>query len=121
MRTDYFDDLLPDSVTHVTQPKTERVTPETDKATSKNSDLAEASRMSRTSRTKTGNTEQITRRTLRAFRYRLRECPGSSLILIAPGESLDEATEGLRRKYGDRLIDVKAYERQPLAADSENE
>ena len=33
MRTDYFDDLLPDGVTHVTQPKTERVTSVQDNGT----------------------------------------------------------------------------------------
>ena len=110
MRTDYFDDLLPDSVTHVTQPKTERVTPEADKLTSENNDLPEASRTSRTSRTKTGNTEQTTPRVLKAYRYRLRDCPGSDLILIAPGTDLEEATRGLRMKYGDGLIDVCRYE-----------
>ena len=104
MRTDYFDDLLPGGVTHVTQPKTERVTPTPDNVTSENSDLAEASRVSRTSRTKTGNTREF-----KAYRYRLREWPGSEMILIAPGTSLDEAEAGLRARFGARLIDVKRY------------
>ena len=109
MRNNYFDDLLPDSVTRVTHPKTDCVTLETDSATSENSDLAEASRTSRTSRTKKGNTQHEAPRTLRVYRYRLRDCPGSDLILIAPGESLDEARKGLRLKYADRLIDVTDY------------
>ena len=54
--------------------------------------------------------ESEARRTLRVYRYRLRDCPGSDLILIAPGESLDEARKGLRLKYGDRLLDVCRYE-----------
>ena len=149
MKTDYFSDLLPDSVTHVTQPKTERVTPEPDKVTSENSDLTDASRMSRMSRTKTGNTEHSeairehlaeraaiqeydggltreqaeaeARKALRVYRYRLRDVPGGDLILIAPGDSLAEATEGLRARFGKRLVDVTAYEfeRHTLADDSE--
>ena len=50
-------------------------------------------------------------RNLKLYRYRLRDCPGSDLILIAPGESLDEARKGLRRKYGGRLLDVREYRR----------
>ena len=148
MRTDYFNDLLPDSVTHVTQPKTERVTPETDKVTKENNDLPEASRTSRTSRTKTGSTEHDeairehleeraaiqeydggltrkqaeteARRNLKLYRYRLVEFPDNELILIAPGTSLQEAERGLRLKYGKRLIDVKAYKRQAPADDGAN-
>ena len=56
MRTDYFDDLLPASVTQVTQPKNERVTPAPDKVASENSDLSEVSRMSRMSRMSRINT-----------------------------------------------------------------
>ena len=53
--------------------------------------------------------ETEARRTLRVYRYRLRDPLGSDLILIAPGESLDEARKGLRLKHGDRLIDVTDY------------
>ena len=60
MRSDYFDDLLPASVTRVTLPKKDCVTPSPDKVTCENSDLSEALRMSRMSRTKTSDTESGT-------------------------------------------------------------
>ena len=55
----YFDDLLPESVTHVTRLNTECATPEPSKETNKNSDLAKVSRMSHMSRTKNSSTEKI--------------------------------------------------------------
>lgn len=137
MRTDYFNDLLPDSVTHVTPPKTNCVTPETEKAASENSNLSEASRTSRTSRTETGNTQQDdpiaehlaeraaiqeydggltrkqaedeARRALRVFEYRLTDNPDSWLVLIAPGCDLDEARESLRERFGNRLLDTRKH------------
>ena len=137
MRTDYFDDLLPGGVTRVTHQKKDCVTPETDSATSKNSELAEASRVSRMSRARTGNTEHNeaarehleeraaimeydgglprkqaeheARRALRVFHYRLTDNPESSLVLISPGCDLDEATKSLQVRFGERLIDVKEY------------
>ena len=112
MKTNYFDGLfddLPEPVTHVTQPENDCVTPETVSVTSENSDLSEPLRTLRTLRTETGNTGQETQRTLKAYHYRLRDCPASELVYIAPGTSLAEATEGLRARFGDRLIDVKRY------------
>jgi len=53
--------------------------------------------------------ETEARRALRAYRYRLREMPGSDLILIAPGTDLADATEGLKRRFGSRLVDVVEY------------
>jgi hypothetical protein len=137
MRIDYFDDLLPGGVTRVTHQKKDCVTPETDSATSKNSGLTDASRMSRMSRTKTGNTEHNeaiaehlaeraaiqeydggltrkqaeaeARRALRVFEYRLTENPDSWLVLIAPGCDLDEARESLRQRFGNRLLDTRKH------------
>ena len=139
MRTDYFDDLLPDSVTCVTSQKNEYVTLEAGKVTNKNSDLGEVSRVSRLSRVKTGNTEHNeairehleeraaimeydgglpreqaeheARRALRVFHYRLTDNPKSSLVLILPGCDLNEATKRLHVRFGERLVDVKEYER----------
>lgn len=51
--------------------------------------------------------EAEAQRNLKVYRYRLRELPNSDLILIAPGTSLDEAREGLRRRFGNRLVDVR--------------
>jgi len=137
MRTDYFDDLLPDSVTCVTPQKNEYVTPEAGKVTTKNSNLGEASRVSRLSRVKTGDTEHNeairehleeraaimeydgglprdkaeteARRTLRVFEYKLADNPGAWLVLIAPGCELDEARESLRRRFGSRFLDVRKH------------
>ena len=53
----YFDDLLPGSVTHVTPQKPERVTPKTNIKTRNNNNLKEVSRMARVSRTNTVNTD----------------------------------------------------------------
>jgi len=137
MRTDYFDDLLPDSVTHVTHQKNDCVTPKPDKATSENRDLPEASRTSRMSRTKTGNTEHEeaiaehlteraaiqeydggltreqaeseARRALRVFQYRLTDNPDAWLVMIAPGCNLGEVQENLRQRFGKRLIETCEY------------
>jgi hypothetical protein len=53
--------------------------------------------------------EAEARRNMQAYLYRLREMPRTHLIMIAPGTSLDEAWEGLRLRFGARLIDVKPY------------
>ena len=123
MKTDYFSDLLPDSVTSVTSNKPQAVTPAKEGNKPENSDLQEALPVLPVLPGETGNTEQTeARRTLKAYRYRLRDCPASELILIAPGTDLAEATEGLKARFGDRLIDVKAYEfeRHTLADDGVN-
>ena len=140
MRTDYFDDLLPDSVTRVTQPKTESVTPEPDSATQENSNLCDASRMSRMSRTNKDSTEEneaITeylaeraaiheydagmtrkaaeaeaRRALQVYEYRLTDDPATWLVMIAPGQALDQARESLQLRFSGRLLDVRPYELQ---------
>jgi hypothetical protein len=57
MRTDYFDDLLPDSVTTVTRQKPGLVTPENRKPASKNSGLDEALPVLPLLPVKTSNTE----------------------------------------------------------------
>ena len=59
---------------------------------------------------------------LRVFQYRLTDNPDAWLVMIAPGCDLDEATEGLRARFGKRLIDVTAYEfdRHTLADDRVN-
>ncbi len=57
MRTDYFDDLLPDSVTTVTRQKPGLVTPENRKPARKNSGLDEALPVLPLLPVKTGNTE----------------------------------------------------------------
>jgi hypothetical protein len=135
MRTDYFDDLLPVGVTHVTHQKKDCVTPEAGRETYKNSDLAEASRMSRTSRAKkriTEHNEAIAehleeraaimeydgalprekaeteaRKALRVFEYKLTDNPDAWLVLIAPGCNLEEARESLRMRFGSRLLDLR--------------
>ena len=109
MKTDYFSDLLPDFVTTVTSNQAQPVTPEKTGNELKNSGLPEALPVLPLLPEKTGNTQHETPRTLRVYRYRLRDCPGSDLILIAPGTDMAEATRGLRLKYGDRLLDVAEY------------
>ena len=111
MRTDYFDDLLPDSVTTVTRRKPELVTPEKEKVTSKNSDLGEALPVLPLLPTKTGNTGvNEAPHALRVFQYRLTDNPAAWLVLIAPGCDLDEATESLQARFGKRLIEVRGYQ-----------
>ena len=129
MKADYFSDLLPASVTHVTQRKNDCVTPETDSATQKNSDLDDASRMSRMSRTKTDEAEQNeaiaeaineraaileydaglsrpeaeaeARRMTHAYRYKLHNNEGGG-VYITSGD-LETARAALLKRYGARL------------------
>lgn len=42
--------------------------------------------------------------------YQLREAGKAWLVLLgAPGESYESAADGLRRRYGDRLLDLRPY------------
>lgn len=42
--------------------------------------------------------------------YRIPESGGRWVVLLgAPGETYESAAEGLRRRYGDRLLDVRPY------------
>jgi hypothetical protein len=76
MRTDYFDDLLPDFVTAVTSQKPELVTPENTNIPSKNHDLGEALPVLPLLPVKTGNTdeaiaEHLDERAIDPFRHDL--------------------------------------------------
>ena len=109
MRTDYFDDLLPDSVTSVTRRKTVLVTPEKEMTTRKTATYTDVTTVTSVT-TEKGNTGvNEARRTLRVFQYRLTDTPDSWLVLIAPGCDLAEARESLRARFGSRLLDRRKH------------
>ena len=56
--------------------------------------------------------EAEARRNLRIYRYRLTGIR-NDLILIAPVTSLDDATDGLRARFGARLVDVQEWTYTP--------
>lgn len=53
------------------------------------------------------------RRTLRVYEYRLIDNPDTWLVLIAPGCDLVEAQQGLRDRFGSRLLDTRIHNRKP--------
>ena len=109
MRTDYFDDLLPDSVTGVTRQKTVLVTHEKENAARKTAAYASVTTVTSVTAKKGNTGVNEAPRTLRVFQYRLTDNPAAWLVMIAPGCDRDEALECLRRRFGKRLIDVTEY------------
>jgi hypothetical protein len=60
----------------------------------------------------TGSTGSTKKNVIRnVFRFRLAERPQGYCTLIAPDWSLDDAKQSLAARYGDRLLDVVAQER----------
>ena len=110
MRTDYFDDLLPDSVTSVTRRNQKPVTPEKVKGTRKTEAYASVTTVTSVTTKKDNTGVNEAPHALRVFQYRLTDNPDSWLVLIAPGCDLIEATESLRGRFGTRLIEARAYQ-----------
>ncbi len=50
--------------------------------------------------------EQAATKAIRVYCYRVTDKPKSELVAIMPNTELEEATENLKNKYGERLIDV---------------
>ena len=136
MRTDYFDDLLPEPVTHVTHRKKDCVTPVQTEKAHKPADSEGVSRTSRMSRTERDNpehdeairehleeraaiqeydgelsrpeAEKEARRNLRVFAYRLADNPTAELFFISPGSTMEEARRRLAYQFGaERVIEVR--------------
>jgi len=110
MRTDYFDDLLPDFVTTVTRQNPELVTLENGNIAGKHSNLDHALPVLPLLPAKTGNTEQKTKQSAKrhAYRFALRNNEGGGVVLTDEGD-LDKARDSLAEIYGDRLaVVVKA-------------
>ena len=110
MRTDYFDDLLPDFVTIVARNKPVLVTPENSKYPCNNSRLDEALPALPVLPAKTGNTEQKTEHSTERYAYHFRLVGnegGGTVLTDEP--TLDKARASLAERYGDRLaLVVKA-------------
>lgn len=52
---------------------------------------------------------QKTRSNIRVFHYRLTDNPNSRLVMIAPNCDVNQASDALSKKFGDRFIEVKPY------------
>jgi len=107
MRTDYFDDLLPDSVTTVTRQKTGLVTPENRNVTLKNNELGEVLPVLPLLPVKTSNTEKKTEQSAEryAYRFRLHDNEGGGTYLTDEPD-LDKARDSLTELFGERLAMV---------------
>jgi len=54
--------------------------------------------------------EKQARSNMKVYHYRLKDVPGSWLVMIAPGCDLNEARRTVNTKFGkDRVIDVREY------------